>query len=314
MKPETPAALQMTHPTDTTAALGKLMQMADFYAQANARAAQWNGEQPNRDKRRAALERALRKALASSSAPAAVVPVGVRPPCPQEVTDAITAYGDARADQENGAATTSHLRLNECIHAIRDALQDVAATPAQPVAAPSAPVQPKPLDDPRLQQAFGDAIEGALAFGYQGTNKPPEGHWLWRFWNLGRNQAALATPQPAAQEAPREAVSDAARDVLAERRRQVEAEGWTPEHDDEHADGSMARAAAVYALYDLGVPASQWVDSLRLGNGDSLWPWDWQWLKPKDHRRNLVRAGALILAEIERLDRAASTVGREEQR
>ena len=35
------------------------------------------------------------------------------------------------------------------------------------------------------------------------------------------------------------------------------------------------------------------------------WPhtWDASWWKPKDRRRDLVRAGALIIAEIERLDR-----------
>lgn len=35
-----------------------------------------------------------------------------------------------------------------------------------------------------------------------------------------------------------------------------------------------------------------------------LWPWDREWWKPKDRRRNLVRAAALLIAEIERLDRA----------
>lgn len=57
----------------------------------------------------------------------------------------------------------------------------------------------KPLDDPRLQQLFGDAIEGALAFGYQGENAAPPGHWLERFWRLGRAEAEktlAATPQP----------------------------------------------------------------------------------------------------------------------
>lgn len=62
---------------------------------------------------------------ATQQAPSAVT---VRPACPQGIVQAITAYGDARADQDaNGAPTTSHLRLNECIHAIRDALQDQAA-------------------------------------------------------------------------------------------------------------------------------------------------------------------------------------------
>jgi hypothetical protein len=45
---------------------------------------------------------------------------------------------------------------------------------------------PKPLDDPRLQELFGSEITGALAFGAQGMNKPPEGHWLIPFWEMAR--------------------------------------------------------------------------------------------------------------------------------
>jgi hypothetical protein len=90
---------------------------------------------------------------------------------------------------------------------------------------------------------------------------------------------------------------DAARDVLAERKRQIEAECWTPQHDDEHGNGEMAKAAACYALGSQGWPQ----------RGVNFWPWDASWWKPRDHRSNLVKAGALILAEIERLDRAAST-------
>lgn len=93
--------------------------------------------------------------------------------------------------------------------------------------------------------------------------------------------------------------SQAALDVLAERQRQISAEGWTPEHDDSHLDGQMASAAACYAMRAAG-----W-----RGPRDGplhQWPWDAEWWKPKDVRSNLVRAGALILAEIERLDRAAA--------
>jgi len=90
----------------------------------------------------------------------------------------------------------------------------------------------------------------------------------------------------------------AANDVLAERERQKSAEGWTPEHDDEHDDGSLAQAAACYLLNAQSIPFS-------CGNS-TIWPWAREWWKPKDRRRDLVRAGALILAEIERLDRAAA--------
>lgn len=89
--------------------------------------------------------------------------------------------------------------------------------------------------------------------------------------------------------------TNAARDVLAERRRQIEAEGWTPEHDDEHGAGEMAAAAACYALNAAGCGCEV----------ARNWPWDGSWWKPTTSRRDLVKAGALILAEIERLDRAA---------
>lgn len=29
-----------------------------------------------------------------------------------------------------------------------------------------------------------------MIFGVQNRNKPPEGHWCWRFWDIGREEAA----------------------------------------------------------------------------------------------------------------------------
>ncbi|MFF6541670.1 hypothetical protein ACET5F_08150 [Pseudomonas aeruginosa] len=96
-------------------------------------------------------------------------------------------------------------------------------------------------------------------------------------------------------------------DVQAERRRQITAEGWTPEHDDEHADGQMAQAAGCYALHAGGI-GTDWPDGRQ--NGAALfWPWDKDSWKPTTPRRGLVKACALALAEIERLDRAAATQG-----
>lgn len=87
--------------------------------------------------------------------------------------------------------------------------------------------------------------------------------------------------------------SDAAYEILNERRRQIEVEGWTPEHDDEHEGGELAHAAACYAR-----------------GSSSDWPWDMSWWKPgRDYRRRLVKAAALIIAEIERLDRLPATGG-----
>lgn len=98
----------------------------------------------------------------------------------------------------------------------------------------------------------------------------------------------------------------AAADVLAERRRQVEAEGWTPEHDDGHDGGQMAYAAACYAISGGHTEAMRGKDDKLLAALQFVWPWAWKWWKPTDRRRDLVKAGALILAEIERLDREGS--------
>ncbi|MDZ6220010.1 ead/Ea22-like family protein, partial [Klebsiella pneumoniae] len=92
-------------------------------------------------------------------------------------------------------------------------------------------------------------------------------------------------------------VTAAAAAVLAERKRQVAAEGWTPGHDDEYEHGELADAAGCYAL------SSELFDCA--GEPPRPWPWPDEWWKPTNRRRDLVKAGALILAEIERLDRAA---------
>ena len=90
--------------------------------------------------------------------------------------------------------------------------------------------------------------------------------------------------------------TQAAKDVLAERERQKSVEGWTPEHDDQHRKGALAAAGGCYALF-----ADYY---LAEGHPPEFWPWDAKWWKPSLARRNLIKAGALIIAEIERLDRA----------
>ena len=84
-------------------------------------------------------------------------------------------------------------------------------------------------------------------------------------------------------------------DVVAERQRQQSVEGWTPEHDNAYQNSELADAAACYAIHahnqGFSTPAH--------------WPWSPDWWKQSGARRDLVKAGALILAEIERIDRAA---------
>lgn len=83
--------------------------------------------------------------------------------------------------------------------------------------------------------------------------------------------------------------------IAAERQRQIELEGWTFQHDDEQRNGEMAAAAACYAL--TGLP--HWAHEQAIAN---FWPWERKWWTPApDHdTRDLERAGALIVAEIER--------------
>lgn len=106
--------------------------------------------------------------------------------------------------------------------------------------------------------------------------------------------------------------------IAAERARQVAKEGWTPEHDDEHADGSLALAAACYAVEGRPTMLVTEREDHSGGRGEGpvwkdvqyrvprQWPASWHasWWKPKDRIRDLVRAGALIAAEIDRLQRA----------
>ncbi len=97
------------------------------------------------------------------------------------------------------------------------------------------------------------------------------------------------------------------REIATERFRQITEEGWTEEHDDKHSTGALARAAACYALpEDLRNQVLQARSVKRIL--EWIWPFSEGFWKPKDRRRDLVRAGALIVAEIERLERRLATV------
>lgn len=73
--------------------------------------------------------------------------------------------------------------------------------------------------------------------------------------------------------------------IAAERERQVSQEGYSAEHDQNHDDGSLAQAAACYCV----------------GSHVVWWPWK-DGYKPRDRISNLAKAGALIAAEIDRLN------------
>ena len=94
--------------------------------------------------------------------------------------------------------------------------------------------------------------------------------------------------------------------IIEERQRQISQEGWTPEHDDEHEYEELATAAACYACPDRIRGVEPW--ALRSHIMRLLWPFDLSWFKPTpdDRVRELAKAGALIAAEIDRLNRKTS--------
>jgi len=92
--------------------------------------------------------------------------------------------------------------------------------------------------------------------------------------------------------------------IADERRRQVDEEGHHATHDEKHAAGGnsgkpgLVQAAVCYAESAIGEPEA----ALR-----QKWPWDAKSWKPKTPIRDLVRAGALIAAELDRRIRAGET-------
>jgi len=113
----------------------------------------------------------------------------------------------------------------------------------------------------------------------------------------------------AMQEMHEKAISDmptGAHMILDERRRQIEKEGWTSEHDDVHRLGELSQAAHVYAevasAQARGASSEEFPADMMVAEGD--WPFEECWWKPSpDPIRNLVKAGALVAAEIDRLQR-----------
>lgn len=96
--------------------------------------------------------------------------------------------------------------------------------------------------------------------------------------------------------------------VAAERRRQVEVEGWTAEHDDEHVPGDLSRAGACYALAAAARNLRETGLTELADNIEAairwLWPWHRSWWKPQDNRRDEIRGTALIIADLDLMDRA----------
>lgn len=122
--------------------------------------------------------------------------------------------------------------------------------------------------------------------------------------------------------------------IAAERQRQIKKEKWTAKHDDEHDDNSLALAAVCYAAPERVFVRREYANTVAFSD-----PWPDSWADYWDKRGSygngreagngiadpdsytheerldlLVKAGALIAAEIDRLKRAAGKAGVSEAR
>lgn len=92
---------------------------------------------------------------------------------------------------------------------------------------------------------------------------------------------------------------------MAERERQMSEEDWDAQHDNAQLKAELAQAAICYAAEAAArYETSTQRDELR-ALAIRFWPWDGKWWKPTpdDSVRQLTKAGALIAAEIDRLQR-----------
>jgi len=97
--------------------------------------------------------------------------------------------------------------------------------------------------------------------------------------------------------------------IARERTRGINVEGWTAKHDDIHRNGELALAANCYAemaYYQIGTSFER-----ASHMASRAWPFEMSWWKPCiDPQDNLIKAGALIAAEIDRLNRAKAKKAR----
>ncbi len=85
--------------------------------------------------------------------------------------------------------------------------------------------------------------------------------------------------------------------ITIERVRQVVAKGYTPAGDTVYRSGELLDAARAYCASAAAWPTEigQWEA------GKDRWPWNPVFFEPESPQPDLIRAGALVCAEIERL-------------
>ncbi|NJB80343.1 hypothetical protein [Xanthomonas arboricola] len=107
-------------------------------------------------------------------------------------------------------------------------------------------------------------------------------------------------PQPAAA-----VPSTGVQAIAEERARQVQVEGMTPEGDAGYRYGQLAWAAVAYMQLSAMELRDGGRAHIATASPPACWPWDASWWKPRDVRRDLVRAGALIAAQLDAIDQQA---------
>lgn len=96
--------------------------------------------------------------------------------------------------------------------------------------------------------------------------------------------------------------------IAEERQRQIDVEGYSAQHDSQHPTSEFVYAAIAYTE-----SAKVGINCMEMGNTDEMeimvrkaemgmdFPWGFASFKPSTDVRDLVKAGALIAAAIDRL-------------
>lgn len=99
--------------------------------------------------------------------------------------------------------------------------------------------------------------------------------------------------------------------IKEERLKQI-AKGYDAGHDDEHRNGEISQAAGCYlsvaSAQIRGASAKEFpVEVFLYGEGEFQWPWEEEFYRPDEFAiQNLAKAAALIVAEMERLQRTVT--------
>lgn len=191
-------------------------------------------------------------------------------PADQAAPAAPASAGESPASQQTEQQGEQPAPVPPAAEVAAPAGSEVAPNP-NPTASIPAPVSVDP--------ASGESKTGVVLVGGQ---------------DLGARIAAALSAAPELQVVI-EAAGEVAAEVFVERLRQIVEEGHSAEQDDAYTDYQLPRAAVCYAIRGAGLPPHK---------ATLYWPWSPATFKPAGDDRDLIKAAALILAELQRRQRA----------